>query len=107
MNNFVSRKKVLEKLGISKSEFYHLIKNGKFETIKLITKSIYNLKKYMLENNIIKDNKDCICYCRVSSNKQKEDLKRQVEYMEKRYPDNIIIKDIGSGLNYKKKDYRK
>ena len=44
-----------------------------------------------------------ICYCRVSSPKQKDDLKRQVEYMRSQYPDAEIIKDIGSGLNYKRR----
>ena len=48
-----------------------------------------------------------IGYCRVSSPKQKDDLKRQVENMElyllsKGKPFEIIT-DIGSGINYKKK----
>ena len=56
--------------------------------------TVYNINKYLRNNNISKINKKKICYCRVSSNKQKEDLKRQVEYIKKRYPNNIIIKDI-------------
>jgi len=44
-----------------------------------------------------------ICYCRVSSYKQKDDLQRQVAFMQERYPEAEIIKDIGSGLNYKRK----
>lgn len=48
-----------------------------------------------------------IGYCRVSSSKQKDDLKRQVENMElyllsKGKPFEIIT-DIGSGMNYKRK----
>ena len=49
---------------------------------------------------IIKKN---ICYCRVSSNKQKKDLVRQIKYMKNKYPDCEIISDIGSGLNFKRK----
>ena len=48
-----------------------------------------------------------IGYCRVSSNKQKDDLERQIENMQtyllaggKPFE---IISDIGSGINYKKK----
>lgn len=46
-------------------------------------------------------------YCRVSSNKQKDDLERQVEHMKtylmaKGKPFEIIT-DIGSGINYNKK----
>ena len=44
-----------------------------------------------------------ICYCRVSSPSQREDLQRQVEYMSQRYPEAEIVKDVGSALNYKRK----
>jgi len=44
-----------------------------------------------------------ICYCRVSSNQQKDDLARQVAYMHSLFPKAEIIFDIGSGLNYKRK----
>lgn len=44
-----------------------------------------------------------VCYCRVSSYKQKEDLARQVAFMRELYPNAEIIKDIGSGLNFKRK----
>ncbi|WAN69020.1 IS607 family transposase [Moorena producens JHB] len=47
-----------------------------------------------------------ICYCRVSSSKQKDDLVRQVAYMHSLFPEAEIIKDIGSGLNYKRKGLR-
>ena len=39
----------------------------------------------------------------VSSNNQKDDLQRQVQYMQEKYPTHQIITDIGSGLNYKRK----
>ncbi|NEO74551.1 MAG: IS607 family transposase [Moorea sp. SIO3H5] len=44
-----------------------------------------------------------ICYCRVSSSKQKDDLARQVAYIHPLFPEAEIVKDIGSGLNYKRK----
>jgi predicted site-specific integrase-resolvase len=54
--------------------------------------------------------KKVIGYCRVSSNKQKDDLERQTENMEK-YLSSLdseyeIITDIGSGINYTKKGLR-
>lgn len=46
-------------------------------------------------------------YCRVSSNKQKDDLERQIDNMAKYLTSQgqpfKIIEDIGSGINYKKK----
>ena len=48
-----------------------------------------------------------IGYCRVSSNKQKDDLQRQIEnmkmYLTAQGKPFEIISDIGSGINYKKK----
>ena len=48
-----------------------------------------------------------IGYCRVSSNKQKDDLERQIENMKLYHTANgkpfEIISDIGTGINYKKK----
>lgn len=51
--------------------------------------------------------KKVIGYCRVSSNKQKDDLERQVEnvktYMIAKGYSFDVIPDIGSGINYNKK----
>ena len=60
----------------------------------------------------IKPNLDRIVigYCRVSSNKQKDDLERQIEnmklYLTAQGKPFEIISDIGSGINYKKKGLR-
>ena len=53
------------------------------------------------------DHRTKIFYCRVSSKKQTEDLKRQVDLAIKEYPDHEIIQDIGSGLNWKRKGLRR
>ena len=45
-----------------------------------------------------------IGYARVSSNAQKEDLERQVEYLRQRGVQEVIT-DIGSGLNEKRKGF--
>ena len=49
------------------------------------------------------EGKPIVCYCRVSSGKQRDDLARQVVFMRERFPGAEIIKDIGSGLNFKRK----
>lgn len=51
------------------------------------------------------ESKRKIVYCRVSNRKQKEDLERQVKYMQKRYPNYEVIKDIGSGINFKRQGF--
>ena len=56
-------------------------------------------------------NKKTIGYCRVSSNKQKDDLERQIEnvktYMYAKGYSFEIISDIGNGINYNKKGLNK
>ena len=42
-------------------------------------------------------------YVRVSSSKQREDMDRQEAFLRDFYPNHRVIKDIGSGLNYKRK----
>ena len=55
-------------------------------------------------------NRLTIGYCRVSSQKQKDDLERQIEnvklYLTAKGQPFEIISDIGSGINYKKKGLR-
>ena len=59
----------------------------------------------------INKSKKIIGYCRVSSQKQKDDLERQVEnvktYMLAKGYQFEIITDIGSGINYNKKGLNK
>lgn len=47
-----------------------------------------------------------IFYCRVSSKKQEDDLERQVSLAQEKYPKHTIIKDVGSGINWKRKGLR-
>jgi predicted site-specific integrase-resolvase len=63
---------------------------------------MYNLTKYLKDHEKLTHDKIKICYCRVSSRKQKEDLQRQVEYMKEKYPEHRIITDVGSGINYER-----
>ena len=51
------------------------------------------------------EEKNKIIYCRVSSSKQKSDLKRQIKYMQGKYPDYQVVTDIGSGINHKRKGF--
>ena len=105
MTKFVTRKEATKILGIHYHTLYSLVEKGEIETLKLINKQMYNVEKYLLKKGIKNQSnkKINICYCRVSSNKQKEDLKRQIEYMKEKYPTYKIVSDIGSSLNFKRK----
>ena len=56
--------------------------------------------------------KKTVCYARVSSHDQKDDLTRQTKVLEKyiqeqNITNSLTINDIGSGMNYKKKGLNK
>lgn len=65
------------------------------------------LRDYLGVNPKHQTEKITIGYCRVSSNKQKDDLERQIENMQRYLVAQgkpfEIISDVGSGINYTKK----
>jgi excisionase family DNA binding protein len=69
-------------------------------------KTLGGHRRYKIPNDDL-DRKGCYVYARVSSKKQEEDLERQVKYLEKKYPNYKVIRDIGSGLNFKRKGFRR
>jgi putative resolvase len=112
-------KKTCEILGVHMQTLYNWDKSGKIEVIRSTGgKRFYNVNKYLednrnenenkKENKIqIKIDKKKICYIRVSTIGQKNDLKRQKEYMKNKYPEHEIIEDIGSGINFNRRGLRK
>jgi predicted site-specific integrase-resolvase len=103
------RKRVLEVLKIHYQTLNQMSKRGDIEFVKINERrKMYNLDKYLKDHNLkTKTNTKRICYCRVSSAKQKNDLERQVQQMIEAFPSYEIIKDIGSGLNFERKGLQK
>ena len=50
-----------------------------------------------------KSEPETICYCRVSSAKQRGDLQRQVAHMRELFPTAQVVTDVAGGLNWKRK----
>ena len=48
-----------------------------------------------------------IIYSRVSSKKQQSDLDRQTEFLSQRFPEHKSISDIGSGINFNRKGFKR
>ena len=55
-------------------------------------------------SNVIKKG---IIYCRVSSKHQSSDLERQIQKLQHMYPTYEVVKDIGSGINFKRPGFIK
>jgi putative resolvase len=107
MDNYKTRKDACNILGIHYTTLYRLAEKEEIESIKIGSRQLYNVNKYLKKLKVENENKKNICYCRVSSAKQKEDLERQITYMKEKYPNHEIIKDIGSGLNMNREGLKK
>jgi putative resolvase len=120
MNEFkyVSKRETLKQLGISASTLIRMVEENQIEYIKTQGgHRKYNVSKYINDNKTkIKEEvndvdtdeeKQNICYVRVSTANQKDDLERQKEYMMKKYPKFRMIEDVGSGINFNRKGLRK
>lgn len=100
---YVPLREAVKRLGLHKNTLRKYADNGIIPSIRNPAgQRMYDVEAYLgasIGNALI-------CYCRVSSTKQRDDLTRQVAYMQSLYPQAEIIKDIGSGLNFKRKGLR-
>ena len=112
---YYSLRKVTEILGVTAQTLRNWDREGKLKPS--YTKS--NGYRYYSEDSILsytqerktKKELNVVGYARVSSNKQKDDLDRQVEnlneYLKNHYSNYSIITDIVSGINYTKPGLKK
>jgi predicted site-specific integrase-resolvase len=105
-NEFVNSKIAKQMLGVSSKTLRVWDKENKIGTTRIPSGARrYNLKD--IKNIIGSDpsviQKRKICYCRVSSPKQSDDLERQKNFFRQQYPDHELVTDVGSGINWKRK----
>jgi len=123
MDEYVPHRKVKEILGISDSTVRRWANQGLLQYIWSPThKRLYSssgllqMQLNKLDNtfklqtnstkittNTIENSRKGAIYVRVSSSKQKDDLERQTNFLLDKYPDYQVFKDIGSGINFKRK----
>jgi putative resolvase len=97
---YLPSRKASELLNVHPNTLRSWAKRGKIDHIVTETgQRRYNISKLLGKSADYTG----ICYCRVSSSKQREELERQVECLRTRYPTYEIIKDVGSTLNGKRK----
>ena len=100
---WVPIRKAAEFYGVSKNTLRNWDRDNKIQ-VKW-TKA--GQRRFLLQNNELIKNRKKICYCRVSSNKQKNDLQRQIEFMRNKFDKHEIWYDIGSGINWKRPKFNK
>ena len=97
---YIPLRKAVDFLGLHPNTLRKYADEGKINYIKNEAgQRLYDVESYKRDAV----SASVVCYCRVSSAKQKDDLERQVEFMRGRYPDSEVVKDVGSGLNFKRK----
>jgi len=104
---YYSGKEIRTLYGISSSTLREWDRKGKIETIRTPSNQRrYDISSITKTTNKIRtlNNKKKICYCRVSSKKQMDDLERQKSYLSSKFPNHEIVSDIGSGINWKRKE---
>lgn len=87
-------------LDVTKKTLRTWAEEGKIEYSQPRAWRRYNVSKFLGKNKPVKIN---YIYGRVSTHAQKGDLERQVEFLLSGREDYKVIKDIGSGLNFKRK----
>ena len=111
-DQFISPYKIKKKFDVTSNTLRTWAEKDQIRYIRIRDgkgKRLYNIEdveKIFYGTKLPEHRKKVICYARVSSNHQKEDLGRQIELLQKTYTEAEIIFDIGSGLNFKRKGFQ-
>ncbi|NEQ83749.1 MAG: IS607 family transposase [Moorea sp. SIO2I5] len=102
MKKYVTPKEAAEHLGVSISTLRRWDKEGRLDSIR--TKG--NQRRFCVEGETPQI-KPIVCYARVSTYSQRDDLDRQAQFLRAKYPNAEVITEIGSGLNFKRRKFLK
>ena len=105
---YITTSKAKKILGVHEDTLRGWADKGLFPSIRTPKGTrLYNVSKFIKDQkNECQEVGESYCYCRVSSQGQKDDLQRQIDFMQEQYPNHKIISDIGSGINFKRKGLR-
>lgn len=98
--SYVSTKKAIKYYGVTSQTLRNWTAEGR---IKYKRTSGNHRVYFIPEKDEDKESKTNIIYTRVSSSKQRDDLERQTNFLLEKFPTYEVVKDIGSGLNFKRK----
>lgn len=102
MPKWVPARKATRLLGVHINTLRNWDRDNKIETKRTPgNHRLFNVETFCDPEDQKKDRRDYI-YARVSSRKQIADLERQIASMSAEYPQHKIIRDVGSGINWKR-----
>ncbi len=95
---YVTPRKAAESLGVSVSTLRRWDSEGKIKSIR----TPGGQRRFCIEE-YEEEAKPTVLYARVSTHSQKDDLSRQVKFLQSKYPEGELVTEIGSGLNFKRR----
>jgi predicted site-specific integrase-resolvase len=98
---YVKASEAARYFNVSISTIRRYARNSDIRTEKLPT----GRYKYWI-NDSNEDNRITYLYARVSCRKQYNDLQRQISFLRRNVPNTPILSDIGSGINYDRKNFK-
>lgn len=111
-SEYVAGAHIREQYGVTPATLRRWDTEGRIRTIRTPgNHRLYNLSDVQTmfgggsTETVPRISKAKICYARVSSTHQKEDLLRQIVDLQTNYPGYEVVQDIGSGLNYQRKGF--
>jgi len=106
---YISGSKASRLLGISQQTLRAYADKEKIESLRTPGgQRRYNVDKYIAEQvSHYTAARKSIIYARVSTRKQKRDLDHQVEFLRTKFPTFDVVTDIGSGVNFNRRGFKR
>ena len=102
MKKYVTPSEAAQHYGVSINTLRRWDQQGKLDSIR----TQGNQRRFCIQGQDPKS-KPTVCYARVSTHSQRDDLDRQAEFLRSKYPNAEIVSEVGSGLNFKRRKFIK
>ncbi|WP_041596179.1 IS607 family transposase [Halothece sp. PCC 7418] len=99
--SYVSPQEASKQLGVSVSTLRRWDKEGKIKSIR----TPGGQRRFSISEYEDQTEKPTVCYARVSTHSQRDDLERQIDFLRQAYPRAELVKEVGSGLNFRRRKF--
>jgi putative resolvase len=104
MAKYVKPNEAANTLGVCLRTLRRWEANGEISTVKTPSgQRRYDIEKFIKKESEPDGGRATVIYARVSTRPQKADLSRQVERLSALYPGAEVVKEVGGGLNFRRK----
>ena len=104
---YISFKNTRKLLQVASCTLRNWDKEGKIRTVRTPSGArMFNqqdILRIVQSHHRPEKQKRMVCYARISTKAQMDDLKRQVDFFRQRYPSHEVVTDCCSGINWKRK----